>query len=225
MGRHVEYRRQTVDTPNPIARFAHRQRYRLSLDRVAQELRQNATVLDYGCGDGEFLQSLADLRPDLSLYGYDPESGHTANGYRAVQDMGEISAESIDLVCCFETLEHLYEDEIAEFLGDSTRVMKDDARMTVSVPVIGGPPLLLKELNRMVLFRKATDYSLGELAAASLRGRPAPRPVDIRHSHKGFDFRALGERLAERFAITEVAYSPFGRLPWWLNSQVFYFLR
>ncbi len=95
----------------------------------------------------------------------------------------------------------------------------------ISVPVIGGPTLLLKEANRAVLFRRRSDYSVGELLAASFGGRPAPRPDDIRVTHKGFDFRALVDRLGERFEVGDVARSPFPALPWWLNSQVFARLR
>ena len=128
---------------------------------------------------------------------------------------------SVDLVCCFETLEHLYDDEIRTFLDDAERVLVPDGEVSISVPVIGGPPLLLKEANRAVLFRRASDYSARELAAASLVGRPAPRPADIRVSHKGFDFRALLAAVGERFEVTDTAYTPFPVLPWWLNSQVF----
>jgi hypothetical protein len=93
--------------------------------------------------------------------------------------------------------------------------------VTISVPVIGGPPLLLKEANRALLFRRPSDYSARELLAASLAGRPAPRPADIRVTHKGFDFRRLLHTLRERFEVTDTAYTPFPALPWWLNSQVF----
>ena len=44
-------------------------------------------------------------------------------------------------------------------------------------------------------------------------------------THKGFDFRALVDRLGERFEVGDVARSPFPALPWWLNSQVFARLR
>jgi hypothetical protein len=95
----------------------------------------------------------------------------------------------------------------------------------ISVPVIGGPPLLLKEANRAVLFRRRSDYTARQLVAASFAGRPAPRPEDIRVTHKGFDHRALLARLGERFEVTGVSRSPFPALPWWLNSQVFAHLR
>jgi SAM-dependent methyltransferase len=224
MTREVAYSRQTLDTANPVARYAHRHRYRLSLDRAAAEVPRGGTVLDYGCGEGTFLNALAEVRPDLKLFGYDPESGHVPERYELVTDMAVVPASSVDLLCCFETLEHLYDDEIAAFAADASRVLTPDGRLLVSVPVIGGPPLLLKELNRSIMFRRRSDYRAGELLAASFAGRPAPRPENIRVTHKGFDHRAVLAKL-DGFVVVDSACSPFTGLPWWLNSQAFSLLR
>jgi SAM-dependent methyltransferase len=221
MGRTVSYSAQTLETPNPIARYAHRQRYEASFARVASEVPQGGSVLDFGCGQGDFLNTLADLRPDLVLLGFDPESDHEPDRYAPVRSIDDVPDASVDVVCCFETLEHLYDDEIAAFLDAADRVLVPGGAVSISVPVIGGPTLLLKEANRVLLFRRRSDYSARELMAASLAGRPAPRPDDIRVSHKGFDFRVLLAEVGERFEVTDTAYTPFPALPWWLNSQVF----
>jgi SAM-dependent methyltransferase len=223
--RTVSYAAQTLDTPNPIARYAHRKRYEASFARVSGDVRDGGTVLDYGCGQGDFLNTLADLRPDLTLYGFDPESGHEAERYTPLDSPAAVDPASVDLVCCFETLEHLDDDEIESFLDTAGRVLVPGGETLISVPVIGGPTLLLKEANRAILFRRRSDYSARELLAASFAGRPAPRPDDIRVTHKGFDFRALLARLGERFEVVDVTRSPFPSLPWWLNSQVFARLR
>ena len=221
MSREVSYREQTLDTPNPIARFAHRQRAKLSLDRVERDAPEGATVLDYGCGDGAFLNALAARRPDLRLLGYDPESAQVPDAYTSIDDVGGVPDGSVAVVCCFETLEHLYDGEIDTFVAEAIRVAVPGGEVSVSVPVIGGPPLLLKEANRALLFRRGSDYSARELLAASLTGRPAPRPEDIRVTHKGFDFRPLLTRLGRDLRPVDTACSPFPWLPWWLSSQVF----
>jgi SAM-dependent methyltransferase len=225
MGRDVEYRQQTLESRNPIARFAHRTRYRHSLDHVARSVRDTGVVLDYGCGDGTFLNALAEQRPDLTLYGFDPESNHQPERYTLINDVDEVDAGSVDMVCCYETLEHLYDKEIAELLDHTTRVLVEGGEVSISVPIIGGPTLLLKELNRVVMFRRRSDYSPGELLRAAFLGQAAPRPDDIRVTHKGFDFRVLAARLQEELTVVERAWSPFGFLPWWGNSQAFYLLR
>lgn len=224
MTREVAYRRQTLDTANPIARYAHRQRHKLSLDRAAAEVPPGGTVLDYGCGEGTFLAALAEARPDLNLLGYDPESGHAPDRYAVVEDVAAVPGGTVDLLCCFETLEHLYDPEIAAFAADAARVLRPGGLLLVSVPVIGGPPLLLKELNRSIMFRRRSDYRAGELLAASFAGRPAPRPENIRVTHKGFDHRTVLAKL-DGFVVVGAACSPFPGLPWWLNSQAFSRLR
>jgi SAM-dependent methyltransferase len=225
MVREIEYRQQTLDTRNPIARFAHRQRYAHSLEHVARSVRDTGVVLDYGCGDGAFLNALAEMRPDLTLYGFDPESNHVPDRYTLIDDVDLVADGSVDLVCCYETLEHLYDKEIAQFVGQTLRVLGDGGEVSISVPVIGGPTLLLKEVNRMVMFRRRTDYSAGELLRAAFLGKAAARPDDIRVTHKGFDFRALVARLDDDMVVVDRGLTPFPRLPWWANSQVFLRLR
>lgn len=94
--------------------------------------------------------------------------------------------------------------------------------LIISVPVIGGPTLLLKEINRMILFKRKSDYSLKELLLASFLCIPAKKPENPRLTHKGFDFRELEKELATAFYLIDKTYSPFPVLPWYLNSQVFY---
>jgi hypothetical protein len=43
----------------------------------------------------------------------------------------------------------------------------------------------------------------------------------VRRSREGFDFRPLLTRLSRDLLPVDTACSPFRRLPWWLNSQVF----
>jgi SAM-dependent methyltransferase len=217
-----DYAQQTLNTPNPIARFAHRKRYELSIGRVIKALGPGQSLLDFGCGKGDFLNQIAEARKDVKLFGFDPESGHSSAHYQITTDPGTIAPSSIDVFCCFETIEHLYPDEKNRLYADAKRVLKDSGTLIFSVPIIGGPTLLLKETNRMLLFRRKPEYSAKELLLASMFGVPANRPSNPRSTHKGFDFRETERELRSHFEVKEKYFSPFARLPWQLNSQVFF---
>ncbi len=181
----------------------------------------NPCLLDYGCGNGNFLNSIFELRQDVALFGYDPESGHSSQRYHVTTHISDIEEASIDVFCSFETLEHLYCDERQDLYKESKRVLKNSGSVFISVPVIGGPTLLLKELNRMLLFKRRSEYQLKELVLALL-GISAKRPDNPRPTHKGFNFREIEKEISSNFFIKVKMYSPFRMLPWHLNSQVFY---
>lgn len=216
------YARQTLDSVNPLARFAHQRRYAASQTFTAAAAGEGASLLDYGCGEGHFLQLLGAARPDLHLIGFDPYSVHAGDGYDKIHDTAGVPDGSIDVLTCFETLEHLEAAETDQFLVEAMRLLTAKGKLVISVPIIGGPPLLLKEANRVALYRRRSDYTARELLAAAAIGRPAPRPADIKTSHKGFDFHAVEPRMRRAgLSLHAAALSPFPALPWWLNSQSF----
>lgn len=218
----VPYHRQTVDSPNPLARFAHRARTGEALAVAAAAAPHGGQVLDYGCGPGVFLRGLGSQRPDLTLVGYDPSFPEgPATGVTMVGDTGSVPSSSIDLLTAFEVCEHLTDDELDTFLTDAVRVLSLSGVLLLSVPIIGGPGLLAKELNRVLLHRRRSDYTVPELTAAALLGRPAPRDHDVKTSHKGFDHRALRAAVGRRFVLRREWHSPFRSAPWPVNSQYF----
>lgn len=221
MSSRVPYNKQTLDTPNPIARFSHQARYKFSLVKVLEYLSSNGVVLDFGCGDGSFLHKLAIARPQAGLYGFDPESDQNYELYNRISTLDNLKDRSIDVVCCFETLEHLYAHEREHFYADARRILSKNGKVVVSVPIIGGPTLILKELNRMILFKRRSEYSFRELLSTSVLGLPAPKPENPRITHKGFNFRDIEKELSDKFEIVEKIKSPFPLLPWYLNSQLF----
>lgn len=218
----IPYSRQTVCSPNPLARFTHRRRHATALRLTAASLPHGGALLDLGCGDGHFLRQCGRIRPDLRLFGFDPGWEGRAEGFVLARSLAELPDGVCDAVCAFEVLEHLDDPELAEFFEQSRRILPACGLWILSVPIIGGPTLLLKELNRALLFRRPSDYTLGELARAAFLGVPAPRASDRKRSHKGFDFRALERRLGREGKILVRRWSPFRWAPWWMNSQVFY---
>ena len=224
MSPEVPYNKQTLDTPNPIARFAHKVRYKFSLVKTLEYLGNNGILLDFGCGDGSFLNKIAMVRSDAVLYGFDPEADQNSGLYKRIDSLNSLGNQSVDMVCCFETLEHLYAHEREHFYADVRRILAKNGKVIVSIPIIGGPTLLLKELNRMILFKRRSEYSFKELLSASFWGKPAAKPENPRGTHKGFDFKDIEEELSNNFEMVEKTKSPFPLFPWFLNSQLFMIL-
>jgi hypothetical protein len=51
----VSYDRQTVNSPNPLARFSHRSRVEKSASLVKRHLSEGGVVVDFGAGTGLLL--------------------------------------------------------------------------------------------------------------------------------------------------------------------------
>jgi SAM-dependent methyltransferase len=216
----VPYNQQTVDAKNPVARFSHRRRMQVAVGEAARLIPMAGTLLDFGCGPGTFLRDLSAIRRDVELVGYDPYAEQTFLEMRLVADLGEIAEGSVDLVTVLETCEHLTDSELSDLVIDARRVLRPSGAILVSVPIIGGPGLLVKEANHFAVHRHC-EYSARELLTAAFLGKPARRATDVRSSHKGFDFRKLNSQLEAHFACQRTWLSPFPRMHWSVNSQAF----
>ncbi len=219
MERVVSYDRQTTNSPNPIARYAHRKRVANSVSLIAKHLPQDGRVCDFGAGTGLILSALADSRPDAVLYAVEPfmlQSQDSRIAY--VSGLRELPCK-LDMLVSFETSEHLTDSELENFLNEGAGALNDNGKLILSVPIMMGAALLLKELNRSVLFRRRSEYSITELIAGVL-GRQVQRPANRLPTHKGFDFRWLQHEVAKLFVVEQRLLSPLP-LPWWMNSQVF----
>jgi SAM-dependent methyltransferase len=221
MSREIPYEEQTLDHPNPIARYAHQKRYSNSLQLVDGLLPQGGVILDFGAGQGELLHRLASRRPDARLLAFEPFMKIKYPEVSACDSMAMVADNSIDVLCAFETLEHISDQQITELMDQAIRVCKPGGRIVVSVPIMQGATLPVKQAVRSILFRRYSDYSLGEIARGVL-GLRVDRAKDILLSHKGFDHRVLLGLLQTRLRLDQTIHSPFRSLPWWSNSQAFF---
>lgn len=207
-----EYGKQTVDHPNPIARFAHRRRLKKSMRLVTPFLGKSAVLLDYGCGEGRFLNDIAlDIRgqkPDVVLLGYDPYMTAQYAGYRIICDQTTITTQSVTILTCLEVCEHLTDSEMQEFVDFAKNVLAPNGRLLVSVPIMTGPAVLLKELIRSIHFRRRSDMTGSELFKAAFLGVPARRADNIKTSHRGFDWRVTQQTLLQNFRCVNIEFSP-----------------
>jgi SAM-dependent methyltransferase len=218
----VSYEKQTVDNPNPLARFAHRVRIQKSLSIVDEYLPHGGAFADFGAGTGLLLSEFNKLRPDASLFGIEPFQTPYHPGTMAyVPDLTTLEPRSLNVISAFEVCEHMYEREIREFLGNCRKTLATDGKLIISVPVMYGAATVPKFINRVLLYRRNyTAYRFKDLVRSTF-GIPIERPVDPRNTHTGFDFRWLIRIIAETFVIQRMDCSPFRGLPWYVNSQVF----
>ena len=218
MARTLSYAQQTHDSPNPLTRFAHRSRYKLSLELADELLPQAGTLVDFGAGEGTFLNKIGQQRPDAALIAIEPFQTIAFPDIARVSEIGDIAAQSVDLVGAFEVLEHVTDEQLRDFLSGTRTILKPGGKLLVTVPIMYGLALPVKELSRAVLHRRLSDTPVVDILKGTA-GVPIARASNRLGSHRGFDFRWLRGEIAAAFKITREFYSPFPKAPWWANSQ------
>ncbi len=222
----VEYDKQTINAKNFFARFAHRKRLKISTKIIDNlNLTGNSSLLDFGCGDGIFLDEISKRHANINLIGFDPYSNLKHSTFKLYDNLDNLNCESLDVICCFETIEHLYKDERDNLYNLAIKTLKKNCKFIISVPIIGGLTLILKEINRAMIFKRKSDYSMKELFLASFLNKEIKRAENIKTSHKGFNYKKLEKELIGRFLVEKKIYSPFKNVPWFLNSNIFYILK
>lgn len=224
------YARLTIDSPNPLARYAHRVRLQKSL-ALALGRTGSAKVLDYGCGSGAFVSAVLGLKKEI--VGYEPfMEERSAPRLPIYSSMADVEARGpYTLVTLFETIEHLHDQEIDAFLRSCDSVLSSTGGILISAPIEMGPALLLKELNRYLrtpreLRPECLEHSAAELLKASIFGVSPERTRGIKGSHKGFDFRQTIRYLEDKgWNVTTLSHSPLPIGTWYGNSQVFLWAR
>jgi 2-polyprenyl-3-methyl-5-hydroxy-6-metoxy-1,4-benzoquinol methylase len=238
------YERKQLGSRSFTIRLSHRGRFTLARRLIAPSA--GARLLDYGCGDGTFMAQVIDLFPDA--VGTDYEPGQVADCRRrfadyprlrfcTVDELSTVSA-SFGLITCMEVLEHCREREIDQVLDDLRRLLAPAGRLVISVPIEIGPALILKQMVRRIAgwrnlgdYRYNERYTVGELVRMTLAtsrsaiARPlydnAPGLPPF-HTHKGFNWRALRERIGHDFSLQRTCFSPFPLAGPILNSQAWF---
>jgi 2-polyprenyl-3-methyl-5-hydroxy-6-metoxy-1,4-benzoquinol methylase len=223
--REISYEEQTVKSANPLARFAHRTRVTMAINLVAGVCPNYGTVVDFGAGPGLFLHTLGEARPDLTLVGCEPYMEPAYPELKYTESIDSVDTHSVDVLTAFEVCEHLHENELGALLDDTSRILKPNGVLVISVPIMVGLAILPKVSNWMIRNRSlTTEYTPAEVLKAMV-GMRVSRPRDPRTTHKGFDFRELRELVKERFCIEAAHMSPVPSMPWWLSSQYFMICR
>ncbi|HZT76370.1 MAG TPA: methyltransferase domain-containing protein [Vicinamibacterales bacterium] len=243
------YAAKQIYSRDRLVAFSHQRRFRTAVDLASRFRGQR--MLDYGCGDGTLIALLheAGAAPALAV-GADLDDRQVDDCRARLGQLPGVRFERIadldtpphrgayDGVICTEVLEHVVDlDAVIDSLH---RLVRDEGTLIVSVPVETGLPLVVKQAVRRIAgwrgvgdYKWTSAYTWRELAASVCAGR---RPHIARpiyhgttgvpfHDHKGFNWKALADRLSTRFAIERILASPFARLGPSLATQVWFVAR
>jgi hypothetical protein len=216
------YDAQTINAPNPLVRFAHRNRVRRSLTLALPRL-GSGKLLDYGCGTGVFISEVIARYPGRAI-GYEPFMTERSSASLPIFDtLAELELRGpYNLITLFETIEHLSDEELSSFLKFAEEVLTPTGGILISAPIEIGPALIFKDLNRSAFRRKLSEHRPLELLKAGIFGIPARRAENLKTSHRGFDFRRARNYLGNRGWGTDIlSYGPLPSGTWYGNSQVY----
>lgn len=221
----VSYAKQTVDSPNPVARYAHRSRLKKSIELARKKI-GNGRALDFGCGSGFFVSEFEGLFPGR-VFGFEPYMVERVKNSLPILSSLEDTKPlwPLSLITIFETIEHLSELETLDFLTFCKSALEPEGGVLMSGPIMVGPALFMKEANRAILFRQRPEHSPLELVKAGLLGLSAPRTTNIKGSHKGYDFRqSIREFEKLGWKVDVINFGPLPIGTWYGNSQFYCWL-
>jgi SAM-dependent methyltransferase len=237
------YYRKQLSCKSRVIAWSHRSRFQVGLQLLGDSTRK---LLDYGSGDGTFLAMAAnriqegwgaDLAVDQIKDCRTRLAPHTNLHFCSVDELADPAHDGrYDVVTCMETLEHCTTEMVENVLENLARLVSPDGRAIISVPIEIGPTFVLKWiLRKMAAWRGLSDYRHYEPYSIShacrmifaRRSTLLPRPVyqdreGPFHSHYGFNWRWLQERVSDHFSIAQTVFSPLGCLGGSVSSQAWF---
>jgi 2-polyprenyl-3-methyl-5-hydroxy-6-metoxy-1,4-benzoquinol methylase len=196
----------------------HKVRLRQIVGEVSR-FRDASSVADIGCSNGYVTNLLSEVCAG-EIYGFDylPECIESARSTYSHIDFQRADlnrqvkwGRTFELVCCFETLEHV--GNLPAALDNVFAAIQDKGRLIVSVPVEIGlwglTKYCLKTLSGYSM--EEIDAGRGEYFLALVLDRDISRFRKESYTwgtHYGFDWRVLEERISTEMHI-EKAYTKF----------------
>jgi 2-polyprenyl-3-methyl-5-hydroxy-6-metoxy-1,4-benzoquinol methylase len=201
-----------------ILHWHHKARLRRIIREVTR-FRAAASVADIGCSNGYVTNLLSEVCPG-NIYGFDylPELIESARSAYSHIDFQRADlnrqikwGRAFELVCCFETLEHVGNLPLA--LENIFAAVQDEGVLIASVPVETGAWGLAKYCLKTLRGYPMDEISAGrgEYLLALLLDRDISqfrRESYTWGTHYGFDWRVLEERISAEMRV-EKAYTTF----------------
>jgi len=220
------YANYTYNARNPLKRFSHRKRFRQSIAAIPTG--RDIRLLDFGCGDGLFLNRLKNITCGQSfLIGYEPFmkpiSENTVNITVSWKEV--VKSAPYDYITCFEVLEHFDVNKQTETLKKFSQLLTADGFLIVSVPIENGFPSLAKNLVRKFSCPKSDRhlYSFKNIVAACFKKKLSKYRTGSDYlSHLGFYHTDLEKVFSNDFVVVEKSFSPFSWLGGQFNAQVIF---
>lgn len=135
-------------------------------------LRNQGSILEIGCGKGQFLGLFSEARPYWSLFGLEISSQHldrlnTISGFNRLFVGGpESISQSFDLIVMIHSLEHI--PSPLEYLGSIMSLLKDDGSLVIEVPDYEVNPFDLLVVDHCSHFDKQSLGSMLQRAGYSI---------------------------------------------------------
>ena len=114
------------------------QRYRFNLvENFLPRTTAQQNLLDFGCGNGLFMEHLLSHNHSLSMTGYDPyypnnENNTLDRGMQIFKSLDSISCKKFDIVCALEVIEHIEND--VDALLQISSLLKPQGTLLLTVP-------------------------------------------------------------------------------------------
>lgn len=227
-----------------LIRWSHRRRFEVAVRKSKGFGGRH--VLDLGCGDATYFALLlqspdcpktavgAEVDPRVVKANRIRFADHPQVSFVFQEDLEAPEYRgTFDAVVCMEVFEHLTDPD--HYLDLIHSLLRPGGRLLLSVPVETGPTLVFKQAVRRIAgwrgigdYRFTLPYTFSELARGLFAGSRQHLPrITHRtpggmtfHCHKGFNWKALRERIRQRFVIDRITTSPLNGLPAGLSSQV-----
>jgi SAM-dependent methyltransferase len=201
--------------------YYHLSRFRWLHERLVAQKDAQLRVVELGCFDGRVLQHTPGKVEryvgldanwegglDLGRAAYAGRPEVSLIECTCAETLHQFANRSFNTAVSLETLEHIPEPAMREYLAEIARVT--DGHFYVSVPNEMGAVFLVKYLMKRAVYGDSENYTLKEIVAATARQSHKVR----RKEHKGFDYRRLIDELAVHFDIVRVeGLASFGLPP------------
>src|SRR5262245_54741969 len=241
------YAKKQLQCESRVVSFSHAARFHMAMALAGSH--PAGALLDYGTGDGTFLALVAEQFG--TCVGADVAADQIADcraRFASVTNVrflptGELRGPghdaAYDVVTCMEVLEHCLDPVVNEVLGHLVRLVAPGGRVIISVPIEIGPSFVVKSLVRAWAGRRGlSDYRWYESVSLATTARSVfasartelERPVYGEpgaqfHSHYGFNWRRLRQRVSRSFIVDTTLFSPFNIFGGWFSSQVWFVCR